>query len=232
LGVIFGVLLVLFVVAFKLFLDFPSRFAEITSRSSAFASSGGLGGSGGSGGGNKFSSGGSVGSGGSIKYSDLVKEIKEASGGSGGSSEVPSFCFDEAGRYYEISPLLLRAIAQVESGLNPKAYRANPDGSASIGLMQVNTKWLSDLRRAGYDESLFWDVCYNVWLGAWVLKSCIQRYGYGWRAVDCYRGVPNPSGNSAYVWAVYRVLRQSLEAEKKDAGVKFPSGGFKFAGMP
>jgi uncharacterized membrane protein YgcG len=223
-GVILGVLLVLFVITFKLFLDFPSRFSKITSGSSAFASSGG------SGGGKKFPSGGSGGSGGSIKYSDLVKEVKEAS--SGGSSEVPSFCFDEAGRYYEISPLLLRAIAQVESGLNPKAYRANPDGSASIGLMQVNTKWLSDLRRAGYDESLFWDVCYNVWLGAWVLKSCIQRYGYDWRAVDCYRGVPNPSGSSSYVWAVYRTLRQSLEDGKRDDGKKLPFDGFKFAGMP
>jgi len=218
-GVILGVLVFLFVVAFKLFLDFPSRFQKIASGG---GSSGGSVVFAGSSGGLRSASGsGSVRGGSSIKYSDLVQDA--GSGGGGSSSEVPSFCFDEAGRYYGISPALLRAIAQVESGLNPKAYRGYSDGSAFIGIMQVNTKWLSALRDAGYDESLFWDVCYNIWLGAWVLKSCIDKYGYNWRAIDCYRGVPNPSVNSPYVWAVYRVLRQSMDDESK-----LSTGDFRF----
>jgi hypothetical protein len=212
-GVILGVLAVLFVVAFQLFLGFPSRFQEVASRG--------------------LSSGGSVGrgqalgnvSGGiSVRYKGMIKEASlgggSAGGGSAGGGIVTfSFCFDEAGRYYGISPDLLRAIAQVESGINPKAYRGNSDGSASIGLMQVNTKWLSALRDAGYDESLFWNECYNIWLGAWVLRSCVDKYGYGWRAVECYRGLSNPKGNSPYVWAVYQVLVQANG--NSDKGVDF-----------
>ncbi len=216
--VILGVLLVLFVITFKLFLDFPSRFSEMTSRG------GSSGGSVAFAGVSNNSSVSSSSGGRSIKYEDLVKDASSVSGGS--ASDVPSFCFDEAGHYYGINPLLLRAIAEVESGLNPKAFRSNPDGSASIGLMQVNTKWLSELRRAGYDESLFWDVCYNVWLGAAVLKACIDKYGYDWRAIECYRGVPNPSGNSSYVWAIYRAMRQSEDGKKLPSGSE---GGFQFS---
>jgi len=204
-GVILGVLAVLFVVAFKLFLEFPSRFGELASRGNPSGGSFAFAGS--SGGSNRVSVSGAV----SVRYADLVKDA----GSDGGSaSEVPFFCFDEAGQYYGISPELLRAIAQVESGLNPEAYRGHPDGSAFIGLMQINTKWLSALRDAGYDESLFWEACYNIWLGAWVLKSCIEKYGYDWRAIECYRGVPNPKGNSPYVWAIYRALRQSVDENK------------------
>ncbi|MFZ3522013.1 transglycosylase SLT domain-containing protein, partial [Vibrio harveyi] len=36
-----------------------------------------------------------------------------------------AFCFDEAGQYYNVSPDLLRAIAQVESSLDPGAYNEN-----------------------------------------------------------------------------------------------------------
>ncbi len=216
--VILGVLAVLFVIAFKLFLDFPSRFSELTSRggssgSVAFASaSGGVGTA-------SVSNAVGVSGGRSIKYEDLVKDANSVGGGS--ASDVPSFCFDEAGRYYGINPLLLRAIAVVESGLNPNAFRPNPDGSVSIGLMQINSKLFNPLREAGYDESLFWDVCYNIWFGASVLRSCINKYGYNWRAIECYRGVPNPSGNSPYVWAVYRALRQLENGSGSHGGVQF-----------
>ncbi len=96
-------------------------------------------------------------------------------------------CFDDAGRRYGIAPALLRAIAAVESNLDPQAERRNQDGSRDIGLMQVNSRWLPHLARYGITaESLSSDVCLNIHVGAWILAQEIQRYGYGWEAVGAY----------------------------------------------
>ena len=38
-------------------------------------------------------------------------------------------CFDEAGKKHAIDPLLLEAIAHVESSMNPKAINMNRNGT-------------------------------------------------------------------------------------------------------
>ncbi len=94
------------------------------------------------------------------------------------------FCFEEAGMLYGISPLLLRAIAEVESNLNPLAINRNSDGSYDFGLMQINSSWA---RILGIDNwLLLGNPCNNVKVGAWILRQCIDRYGYNWEAVGCY----------------------------------------------
>ena len=86
-----------------------------------------------------------------------------------------AFCFDEAGRTYGISPLLLRGIARVESNMNPKAVNRNSNGSIDLGLMQVNSFWLKTLGTTA--QELTSDPCYNVMAGAWILKGCLDRHG-------------------------------------------------------
>lgn len=44
-------------------------------------------------------------------------------------------CWQLAASRYHVDPLLLYAIAKVESGLNPSARNINSDGSQDIGLM-------------------------------------------------------------------------------------------------
>ena len=94
------------------------------------------------------------------------------------------FCFDEAGRTYGISPLLLRAIAEIESGLNPAAFNRNRNGSYDFGLMQINSFWAKILGIENW--LLIGDPCNNVKVGAWILRQCIDRYGYTWEAIGCY----------------------------------------------
>ncbi len=101
---------------------------------------------------------------------------------------VPSvssaFCFESAGRRYDVSPELLRAIAMVESGMDPHAVNVrNRDGSKDYGLMQVNSFWSRSL---GETWAYIMEPCYNVHVGAWILSQCIDRYGYSWKAVGCY----------------------------------------------
>jgi len=119
------------------------------------------------------------------------------------------FCFEDAGRYYGVSPHLLWAIAKVESNFNPRAINRNKNGTYDIGLMQINSSWFAYLKKHGIDPSLLWEPCYNVYVGAMVLRHCIDTYGYSWRAVDCYNKGKKAKENSMYVWKVYESLLQS-----------------------
>lgn len=119
------------------------------------------------------------------------------------------FCFEDAGRYYGVSPQLLWAIAKVESNFNPKAINRNKNGTYDIGLMQINSSWFPYLKKHGINPSLLWDPCYNAHVGAMVLRHCIDTYGYSWRAVDCYNKGKKARENSRYVWKVYKNLQQA-----------------------
>ena len=119
------------------------------------------------------------------------------------------FCFEEAGRYYGVSPHLLWAIAKVESNLNPRAINRNKNGTDDIGLMQINSSWFAYLKKHGIEPSLLWEPCYNTYVGAMILRHCIDTYGYGWRAVDCYNKGKKARENSMYVWKVYKSLLQA-----------------------
>ena len=95
-----------------------------------------------------------------------------------------SFCFEEAGEEYGISPQLLWAIAKNESNFNPHAVNRNNNGSFDFGLMQINSSWYDKL---GHDRwMMLGDACYNVKTGAWILSQCMIRHGNTWDAVGCY----------------------------------------------
>jgi len=118
-----------------------------------------------------------------------------------------SYCFDYAGKYYQVSPLLLKAIAKVESGFNPKAKNINKNGSVDIGIMQINSSWLPYLRKYGIKPEHLWNPCYNVLIGAMVLRYCINLYGNTWRAVDCYNKGRKAQYNSPYVRKVVKAMQ-------------------------
>ena len=113
------------------------------------------------------------------------------------------FCFDDAGRAYGVSPLLLQGIARVESNMNPNAVNRNTNGSIDLGLMQVNSFWLKPLGTTS--DELLNDACYNVMAGAWILKGCIDRHGETWKAVGCYNAASHDKRVN-YSWKVYREL--------------------------
>jgi soluble lytic murein transglycosylase-like protein len=120
-----------------------------------------------------------------------------------------SFCFEEAGKLYEISPVLLRSIAKAESGFNPSATHRNANGTYDIGLMQINSAWIGTLGLT--DGALLSDACLNVRAGAYILKDCVSRYGYTWPAVGCYNA-SSPGKRSRYAWRIFEILK---DANKK-----------------
>ena len=98
-------------------------------------------------------------------------------------------CYKDAGEYYEIDYLLLKAIAQTESGQNPNAVNcANRNGTCDYGIMQVNSVHFSMLKKSGIPTDKLLDKNVNIYMGAMVLKGCIGKYGFTSKTLNCYNG--------------------------------------------
>ncbi|MBU0993391.1 MAG: lytic transglycosylase domain-containing protein [Proteobacteria bacterium] len=95
-----------------------------------------------------------------------------------------SYCFEEAGKKYGVSPVVLQAISKVESNYQIDAKNINRNKSEDRGHMQINSthkKYLGE----GW-EYLTYDPCYCTQVGAWILRQCMDRYGNTWDAIACY----------------------------------------------
>lgn len=110
------------------------------------------------------------------------------------SACAQAYCFREAGARYHVSPQLLRAIAQVESGMNPHAVGYNRDRqgrvtSRDFGLMQINSTHLAKLKAMGVisdERDLLTQPCLNVQTGAWILAQHLQVCGLTWQCLGSY----------------------------------------------
>lgn len=112
-------------------------------------------------------------------------------------------CFRWAGQRYGLSPTLLQAIAQQESGINPRAINRNTNGSYDIGMMQINSSWLPKLKRHGILEPDLWEPCTNILVGAWILSSNIRELGPTLNALGAYNA-RHPERRLAYARQVLR----------------------------
>lgn len=104
-----------------------------------------------------------------------------------------AFCFNEAGARYRVDPLLLRAIAQVESGMKPGVIGKNISGkkvlSRDYGLMQINDRHIPQLRKMGIlnsEQYLLVNPCLNVQIGAWILAKYLKQCGVNWECLGSY----------------------------------------------
>jgi soluble lytic murein transglycosylase-like protein len=128
-----------------------------------------------------------------------------------------AFCFDAAGERYGVDPKLLKAIAQVESGMNPSAIsRPNSNATFDIGLMQINSAKLPYLERKFNitQQSLINNPCLNTHIGAWVLSEAMNRYGKTWKAVGAYNS-GNPQLQYQYVQKVAAVYYGQAAASRE-----------------
>jgi len=114
-------------------------------------------------------------------------------------------CISWSAQKYGIHPGVIEAIIWVESKFNPRAVNYNKDGSFDIGLMQINSRWFSKLKKYGISAKDLFNPCVNVEVGTWILANCIARHGYTWEAVGCYNAV-SPSKKRTYAWKVYQVF--------------------------
>ena len=135
-------------------------------------------------------------------------------------------CFRHHGARFGIDPLLLRAIATVESGLRPEAMNTEHQartGTQDHGLMQINSGWLPTLQRYGIDAQALRQPCTSIEVGAWILADLIKRHGNSWDAVGAYnaactqlKGEQCQAARSRYTWKVFRAMSKA-QAQRQTA---------------
>ncbi len=121
------------------------------------------------------------------------------------------YCFEDAGKIYNISPALLWAISKEESRFNPYAINFNANGTYDYGHMQINSWWAD---KVGSDVwATLGDPCQCTMAGAWILSQCIKRHGYTWEAVGCYHSKKDQK-MVGYSWKIFSALKNELRKIK------------------
>lgn len=113
-------------------------------------------------------------------------------------------CIESAAKIYKLDPDLLKALAKHESDFNRKAVHKNKDGTYDYGEMQINSKHLPMLLKAGFKKDDLFNYCASYHIGAYILNVGISRYGKTWRAVGSYnagfgRGKKSEAARLEYV---------------------------------
>lgn len=135
-------------------------------------------------------------------------------------------CWEETGEHFRIDPSLLKAIAWKESRGRPNAIGQKlKDGNVALGLMQINTIHLKNLKQFGINRDKLFDACINQKVGAWVLADCISKFGSTWKAVGCYYTGPNSNNITAQIAYVSDVQRfyagyKNQEQQRRDTHQK------------
>lgn len=122
-------------------------------------------------------------------------------------------CMVAASAAYHLPVHSLPAIQAAEGGY-VGAVMPNKDGSHDLGLMQVNTRWVTPLSRStGLSPQtvvtrLILDPCFNIVAGAGILRAYVdEEHGNVWRAVGDYHS------HTAWANTTYK-LRVLSEAMK------------------
>lgn len=100
-------------------------------------------------------------------------------------------CWSAAAVRYDLPVDLLFAIGQVESSHMAHAVAVNTNGTADLGIMQINSSWLRVLEPYGIDRRVLLEQpCTNIQVGAWILAQEVARFGYSWQAIGAYNAGP------------------------------------------
>ncbi|KMY86145.1 hypothetical protein BUMB_05334 [Candidatus Paraburkholderia calva] len=114
-------------------------------------------------------------------------------------------CYEQAGSYQGVNPLVLRAVAWHESKGDTAAINHNANGSIDVGQLQINSIHFSDLARQGILHCALMDPCINVFVAAWLLKQKMVKYGNTWHAIGAYHS-ESPKQRDAYTRSIQQIL--------------------------
>ncbi len=117
-------------------------------------------------------------------------------------------CMATVAATLHLPPRVLPSIQRVEGGSVGSISR-NANGTADLGLMQINTVWLAPLARiSGLPEDavqrrLIADPCFNITAAGLILRQHLaHRHGDLMQAIGDYHSV-TPSLNARYQSAVW-----------------------------
>lgn len=103
------------------------------------------------------------------------------------TTPVTAQCVVQAAKVEHVPLAGLASIMKVEGGVVGHVHK-NADGSMDFGPMQINSRWLPQLKRTGITRrELKNNGCVNVLVGAWVFAQQLQRHPkHPWLAIGLY----------------------------------------------
>jgi len=128
-------------------------------------------------------------------------------------------CMVATAAYYHLPPRVLPSIQRVEGGY-VGSVSGNTDGSADLGLMQINTRWvqplaaLTGLAPAVVRGRLIDDGCFNIAAAGAILRVYLdEAHGDLMTAVGDYHS-HTPALHQAYRLLVLRAATALFVAKK------------------
>ena len=121
-------------------------------------------------------------------------------------------CMLLAASFYGLPPRVLPSIQAVEGGA-PGVVHHDTDGTADLGVMQVNTLWvrplalLTGLTPAAVQARLLGDACFNIAAAAAILRAYLNRTHDLMLAIGDYHS-HTPALNQAYQLEVLAQARR------------------------
>lgn len=106
-------------------------------------------------------------------------------------------CIDDAASYHYVNPYILRAIAFQESSMRSWVVNRNSNGTVDIGMLGINSVHLTELSKFGIGPSHLTDPCLAAYVGAWMYRKKVLKFGNTWNAVGAYHS-ETPSEMSKY----------------------------------
>lgn len=124
---------------------------------------------------------------------------------------VPLDCINHSARTFHVPATMIVSVMKTERGWNGAAIK-NKNGTYDLGVMQVNSSWVSQLKVYGItQQSLQFDPCINVHTATWILAKGLAK-GEGWKGVGNYHSA-TPFYNQRYrekVKATYDSVQQVM----------------------
>ena len=112
-------------------------------------------------------------------------------------------CFAFVSAFYHLPPRVLPSIQGVEGG-RPGLVSANKDGSADLGVMQINSSWIAALSRhtrqpaSAIRHRLLHEPCFNIAVAGAIMRIYLnEENGDLMRAIGDYHS-HKPVRNQAY----------------------------------
>lgn len=122
--------------------------------------------------------------------------------------------FIQAGEKFGINPQLLWVIAYKESRLRPNIIsKPNKNGTYDIGIMQINSIHLPRLKKQyGIDEKDLLKPKINIFIGAKILRICLDKHGLTENGITCYNG---KIVNNSYGKEIIELLKKARATNGK-----------------
>ena len=136
---------------------------------------------------------------------------------------VAEQCIVPAANFHGLNPWLLRAVLSVESALKPDAIGRNKNGTFDIGIGQINSMHLPELRKFGIEPGHLADACVGTYVSGWFLKKAITERGYTWEGVASYHS-RTPEFNLRYQRLLIAEIQKSQTQPPYSALTPTPMG--------